>query len=114
MAGLITFSFGPIGRWLVIGLAFLAWTAYQRNQAADRARSECQAEQLQKTIIEITRQREAAKAALKAAESLAEITRVELEALERARDEIVAELDASKDDLCVIGDDLRKRLSDIK
>ena len=68
MTGLIAFVTSPLGRWVVIGLAFLAWTAYQRDQAADRARQECQAEQLQKTVDELERQRDAAREALEEAE----------------------------------------------
>ena len=55
MTALLGFVTSPLGRWVVIGLAFLAWTAYQRDQAADRARQECQAEQLQKTVDELQR-----------------------------------------------------------
>ena len=73
MTGLLAFITSPLGRWVLIGLAFLAWTAYQRDQAADRARQECQAEQLQKTVDELQRQRDAAEAARKAAEEQAHV-----------------------------------------
>lgn len=114
MAALAAFAFGPIGRWLLIGLAFLAWTAHQRNQAADRAREECQAEQLQNTVDEITRQRDAARAALTAAQEREQQARDEMSGLEKERDEIVAELAEAGQDSCRIPDATLDRLRDIR
>lgn len=114
MSALLGFIASPIGRWVLIGLAFLAWTAYQRDQAADRARDECQAEQLQKTVDELQRQRDAAEAARKAAEEQAARTAAEMEQLENERDRIVIDLQDAAGDSCRIPDSALERLRDIR
>lgn len=113
MSALLAFAVGPVGRWIVIGLAFLAWTAYQRDQAADKARDECHAEQLQKTVDELQRQRDAARAALEEAEQRARQTEAEMEQLETARDQIVEELENAGDS-CRVPDSAIERLRDIR
>lgn len=113
MTGLIAFVTSPLGRWVVIGLAFLAWTAYQRDQAADRARQECQAEQLQKTVDELERQRDAAREALEEAEKRQRQTEAEMQELEDARDQIVDQLENAGDS-CRIPDSAIERLRDIR
>ena len=82
MAVLIKFLFSPVGKWAMIGLALVAWTVYQREQAADKARESCQAEQLLKTVNEITRQRDAAQAALDTARTQEGKTAEEISKLE--------------------------------
>lgn len=114
MGALLGFIASPIGRWVLIGLAFLAWTAYQRDQAADRARDECQAEQLQKTVDELQRQRDAAEAARKAAEEQAARTAAEMERLENERDQIVIDLQDAAGDTCRIPDSALERLRNIR
>lgn len=113
MSALLAFAVGPIGRWIVIGLAFLAWTAYQRDQAADKAREECQAEQLQKTVDELQRQRDAARQALAEAEARQQQTEAEMKELEDARDRIVEELENAGDS-CRVPDSTIERLRDIR
>lgn len=114
MGALLGFIASPIGRWVLIGLAFLAWTAYQRDQAADRARDECQAEQLQKTVDELQRQRDAAEAARKVAEEQAARTAAEMEQLENERDQIVIDLQDAAGDTCRIPDSALERLRNIR
>ena len=113
MTGLLAFVTSPLGRWVLIGLAFLAWTAYQRDQAADRARQECQAEQLQKTVDELQRQRDAAQQALEEAEKRARETEQEMQQLEAARDQIVDQLENAGDS-CRVPDSAIERLRNIR
>ena len=113
MTGLFAFITRPLGRWVLIGLAFLAWTAYQRDQAADRARQECQAEQLQKTVDELQRQRDAAQQALEEAEKRARETEQEMQQLETARDQIVDQLENAGDS-CRVPDSAIERLRNIR
>ena len=113
MTALLGFVTSPLGRWVVIGLAFLAWTAHQRDQAADRARQECQAEQLQKTVDELQRQRDAAKEALEEAEKRAQQTEQEMQQLEAARDQIVDQLENAGDS-CRVPDSAIERLRNIR
>lgn len=113
MSALISFAFSPIGRWVMIGLAVLAFVAYQREQAASDARESCQADQLRQTLEEVTRQREAAREALADAEEQAEQTEAELEQLENDRDQIIADLETGAD-TCTVPDDIVERLRDIR
>jgi septal ring factor EnvC (AmiA/AmiB activator) len=78
----------PIGKTLVILVAFAAWTLYQRDQAADSARAECRAAHLQQTLNEIARQRDAARAALADAEKQQSVTDKEMADLENERDRL--------------------------
>lgn len=114
MAGILSFFLGPIGRWVLIILAFVAWTAYQRDQAADAAREECQAEQLQKTLTEVLRQRDAAQAALAEAERQKAETEREMDSLEEERNAILRELADRGVGACDIPDDVLERLRNIR
>jgi septal ring factor EnvC (AmiA/AmiB activator) len=114
MAAAWAFIASPIGRWVVIGFLLVGWTVYQREQAADKARDECQDEQLQKTVDEITRQRDAARQALADAETQRQKTEAEMEQLENERDRIVSDLQERAADSCVIPDDAIERLRNIR
>lgn len=98
----------PLGRLALIGLAFFAWTAYQRSDA----RSDCQTEQLEaqleaaeQQVVEANRLRQEAED--RAAEREAEI--VELQ--ERAND---LTFDLPDVDACVLPDDVLDRLRAIR
>ncbi len=80
IAVLISFFTSPIGRYALIGAAFLAWTVWQREQAATKAREQCQAETIQRTLEETQRQKEGVEAALEAAKAKAIETDKELAA----------------------------------
>lgn len=114
MTALFAFFATPLGRVALIGAALLAWTVYQREQAADTAREQCQAETLQRTLDEITRQRDAAQAALAEAEERADRTAEEMERLENARDEAIQSLQERAVDSCVVPDDALERLRNIR
>lgn len=106
----LKFLIGPTGRWVVIILAFISWTAYQRHDAASAARDECHADQLQQTLDEITRQRDAARKALDAAESRADKTEQDMAELEAQRDQIISDLEERAADSCVVPSDAIERL----
>ncbi len=114
MAGILTFFLGPAGRVILIVLAFVAWTVYQRDQAADAAREECQAEQLQRTLDEIIRQRDAAQQALAGAERQRQETEREMDTLEEERNAILRELAERGAGVCDIPDDVLERLRNIR
>lgn len=111
----MTFLFSPIGRALLIVAALTAWTIYQREQAASGAREGCQNAQLQLTIDELTRQRDAAEKALGEAQKQSVITESELAALEKeyaaARESIPSE---TRSDTCLIPGPAIERLRNIK
>lgn len=52
----------------LIALLFVVYTVWQREQAASKAREECQAETFKKTLIETERQLKAANDAIEKAE----------------------------------------------
>jgi hypothetical protein len=79
----------------ILGLAFLAWTAYQRHDAASGARATCEAAQLKADMAELARQLAARDRLLKETRERADATEVEVTALEKERDAILAELAAT-------------------
>jgi hypothetical protein len=114
MTGLIAFALSPFGRIALIGLAFLAWTAYQRDQAADRARAECRADQIQTTLNEVVRQRDAARAAQEAAEIQAHRAQQDMAELETEREKITKDLARDADVDCRIPVNTIERLRNIR
>lgn len=114
MGGVLGFFLSPLGKTVAVIALLAAWTVYQRDQAADRAREECQAEQLQKTVDELLRQRDAARQALADAEKQQSATDAEMATLEAERDDILKQLAEQKVPSCRIPDATRKRLRDIR
>lgn len=114
MSAVLAFFLGPVGRWVAILAAFLAWTVYQREQAATAAREECQAAQLQKTLTEVLRQRDAAQAALEEAARQAAQTAREMSALDEERNAALQQLAERGVDSCDIPDDVLDRLRNIR
>lgn len=121
MGAVVGFFFSPLGRVIAIVAVLAAWTIYQRDQAADRAREECQAEQLQKTLDEVRRQLDAAQRVVADAEKQQAVTDREMAELEKERDSILEQLNAKPDpekpdakSCRRVPDDLRKRLRNIR
>lgn len=114
MGGILGFFLSPLGKAVAVIALLAAWTIYQRDQAADRAREECQAEQLQKTVDELLRQRDVAQQALADAEKQQVVTDREMAVLEAERNDILKQLAEQKIPSCRIPDDIRKRLHDIR
>lgn len=111
----MTFLLSPLGRALMVVAALTAWTVYQRTQAANGAREACQAAQLQLTVDELMRQRDAAEKALGEAQKQSAKTESEMAALEKeyaaARESIPTE---SRSNSCVIPKSVIDRLRNIK
>lgn len=101
----------PLARLAGIALAFLAWTAYQRHDAARDARAECRADQLQATLEEVQRQKDVVDTTLADAEREAAQSDRELADLSKRLEEINANRNESS---CVIPDDVLRRLRDIR
>lgn len=97
MGSLVGIAFSPVGRVVLAAVAFFVWLGFHDAKVANRARGECQAEQLRKTLTEVERQRDAAETALKNAENQSQATEAELAELKKATDDVVADLkDAGK------------------
>lgn len=114
LAGIVSFAFSPVGKVLLAAGAFFIWLGFHDAKVADRARSECQSEQLTRTLAEVARQRDAAMAALAEAENQSKETEAELAALEKARDEVVASLQDAGKASCRIPADALDRLRNIR
>ena len=82
MGSILTLAFSPVGKIVIGVVAFLLWLGFHDAKVANRARGECQAEQLQRTVDEISRQRDAAAKALTEAEAQRKSTETELAELE--------------------------------
>lgn len=105
---------GDVGKVVVIVALFLAWTAYQRNDAAREAREECQADQLQKTVDETRRQLEAANQSAKEARDQAARSEREMAALRRDLESINDDAAQLSSSTCVVPDALRSKLQNIR
>lgn len=79
----------------ILGLALLAWTAYQRHDAASSARATCESVQLKADMAELARQLAARDRLLTETRKRADATETQIEALEKERDAILAELAAA-------------------
>lgn len=114
MGSILTLAFSPVGKIVIGVVAFLLWLGFHDAKVANRARGECQAEQLQKTLDEVERQRDAARLALAEAEKQQQITEDELLALEKTRDEVVASLQDEGKSSCRIPAAAIDRLRNIR
>lgn len=103
------FLFTPSGKIILVVLAFLAWTAYQRMDATRNCKDEqarVQLEEANRKLIEAQRIAEAARAR-------ADRSDAEIEQMGAERDAILSELE-TRGDVCAIPDDLRQRLRAIR
>jgi peptidoglycan hydrolase CwlO-like protein len=107
VARVIAFLTGPAGRMLLLVLAFVGWTVYQRHDAT----MDCEAEQLKQDLLESQRQLEKSNKIAKDARERADQTEVEMAETERLFDELKNEIENRA---CRIDDDLRERLLRIK
>lgn len=111
----MSFLSSPFAKPLLIVLAFVAWTVYQRDQAAKGAREACQASQLAVTVDELNRQLEASQKATAAAEERNKKTDEALQALENESAKAVSSIPAKdRKGSCAIPADTIKRLRSIK
>lgn len=109
VAKAISFAFSPAGRIILIGLAFVAWTAYQRHDAT----ADCEAEQLREELVEAQRQLGVSRQIAANARTRADTAEAELQTATEAQNELVKELETTGD-ACPIPDSIRKRLLDIR
>lgn len=100
----------PMGRALLVLVAFLAWTGYQRQDAATQAVAEFK--QAVNEASEAEHQRQIRVSAKLAEEALlrAETSEQRAADMEAQRDEIIQELRDSPAGDCPIPDDVRRRL----
>lgn len=114
MGAILSFAFSPLGKIIIGVVAFFIWLAAHDAKVANRARGECQSEQLQRTVDELTRQKNAATAAAAEAEKQSKITEAEMAELEKSRDEVVARLQDAGRSSCHIPSDAIDRLRNIR
>lgn len=106
----ISFLLGPAGKVIMISLAFVGWTMYQRHDAT----STCEAAELRKELIESQRQLEIATQIAEDARARADATETEMAETERLYDELSTDLKARPDAACPLSPDTRQRLLRIK
>ena len=116
MIGLIRFATSPVGKYIGIALAVLAFIAYIRHDAAQQATLEaqetCRVEVQERTNAEIERQRQVAETVLQEARERQAITEAELATLQERADELLAEI-AESGGTCPLDADTLRRLRDI-
>ncbi len=112
LLSMFSFVKSPIGMLVVGVIALTGWTTYQRHDAAQDARVKCEAAQAAAALKEIARQDMVAAEAQKRAEAEWKKASDELVKLKELRDGIL-KIEIGTD-TCVISDDIRNRLSDIR
>ena len=108
--GIKTFIGSPMGRAVLLLAAFLAWTGYQRHDAAEKAVAALRAEIEAKTAEKYQRQLDAAREVADNARKRATESEQRATELEAERDSIIEDLRAAPDGDCPIPDDVRERL----
>lgn len=107
-AKVVTFLLGRSGKTVLVIVALVGWTAYQRHDAYSRCQERTYIAQLE------DRERQLAEAERVAQEARvrADEAQQEMQALEAERDAILAENESNP--ACSISDDLRQRLLSIR
>lgn len=100
----------PLGRAAALLAAFLAWTAYQRQDAASDALAGFRERVEQETRAEQARQLEAARRVAEQARERADESDARAERVEAQRDEVIRSLEGAD---CPIPDDVRDGLLEI-
>jgi hypothetical protein len=105
---MIGWLMGPIGRWAAMLAALLAWTTFNRVDAARKARAECNQTHLEARIEAQQKRAEEADRIAEAARARADATEAEMAELERTKDALLHDL--ADEAQCALSDDFRDRL----
>ncbi|PZQ95180.1 MAG: hypothetical protein DI533_20225 [Cereibacter sphaeroides] len=87
MTGLLAFATSTPGKIILGVIAFFVWLSFHDAKVTNRAKAECQADTLRKTLTEVQRQKDAADALLADAEKQKTATENEIADLTRQRDQ---------------------------
>ena len=102
------------GRIILGVLAFMTWLHFHDQKIADRARGECQAETLKRTLTELERQKAAADKVIADAEKQQAVTDNEIADLTRQRDAANAAQQGKGKACEPVGNDVLERLRNIR
>lgn len=105
----LSFIGSPAGRLLLIGLAFLAWGAYQRGDAT----ADCKEAQLREELLESQRQLSIAQQIASDARERADTVEANITVLKGLADELTQEIEGTGRG-CIVDADTRERLLRIK
>ena len=106
LGNLVSFLLGPAGKIILLALAFVSWTMYQRYDAT----SDCESDALRLDLIESQRQLKIAEGIADDARARADQTEAEMSETERRYDELKTDLESSPETSCPIDPDTRERL----
>lgn len=127
LAALMRFFTSPAGKYVMVILAFVAWTGYMRHDASKKATKACQSEQFQKEVNALREQLGVANRVATANKNRADEAEILTNNIMQQRDALLAEIKAAEDRVddsdntdqkCdpsagrVLPDDIRKRLLD--
>lgn len=105
--------FTPAGKAFILLAALLAWTSFQRHDAARDERTRVTLAYEQAKIAEIARQKAIGDAAIAAARRRAEAAEAQIAKFQETADALSSELEAAGNS-CPLDDSVRKRLLSIK
>ena len=106
---LLSILSGPVGRYALIGLAFLAWSAYQRADAT----ADCQDDHLREELAESNRQLGIAQGIAAEARTRADGAQAAITELEGLAHELSTEIRESGDG-CTLDPDIAERLRGLR
>lgn len=107
-------AISPTGRVVVLALAVVLYMGYREHKAATNATAQCRAEEIQKDLTEMTRQRDAAWEALADAEKRQAASDAALAKLQKEGDAINEESKPLAVEPCRIPPASTKRMRNIK
>lgn len=107
---LVQFLLGPAGKVILLGVAFVGWTLYQRHDATQT----CEAAELREELIESQRQLAIAEKIAEDARGRANQTEQEMTQIGIQYEELQRKLQAAPDTACPIDPDTRDRLLKIR
>lgn len=113
VASALKFALSPVGRAAMIFLALVAWTQYQRHDAAVAEKDRMTAIYETAKAEEIARQKAVGDAALRAAASREQAAEAKIAEYQEIANALTTELQAAGRS-CPIDDDVRRRLLTIK
>jgi uncharacterized membrane protein YccC len=114
LTGLIQFFKTPLGTGIAVVMALLIYVQLQRNDAADGAAAECKADVYEQQLTQLRQSVKDMTDLANRNKTAADLADSENAAMEKERDQAVADLRTSQNECRRFTDDQRKRVLNLK